>query len=94
MYSRQNWLELNKRWGAEEKSAGSFLWGIRTSKFICYRYFAFPSREADWEILENRTRSAMKEVVPCDVFKDPVMTDHPNQPFDAIVTTFCLESCV
>ena len=31
-----------------------------------------------------------KEVVPCDVLKDPVM-DHPSQPFDAILTTFCIE---
>ena len=36
----------------------------------------------------------MKEVVPCDVFKDPVMGGYPDQPFDAIVTSFCLESCV
>ena len=35
-------------------------------------------------------RSITKEIVPCDVMKDPVM-DHPSQPFDAILTTLCIE---
>ena len=39
-------------------------------------------------------RSTIKEVVPCDVLKDPVM-DHPSQPFDALLTTLCIkETCV
>ena len=31
-----------------------------------------------------------KEIIPCDVLKDPVL-DHPSQPFDAILTTLCIE---
>ena len=46
--------------------------------------------EADWKELEDRVRSTTKEVVPCDVLRDPVL-DHPMQPFDAIITTLCLE---
>ena len=46
--------------------------------------------ESDWQALEERVRSVTKEIVPCDVMKDPVM-DHPNQPFDAILTTLCIE---
>ena len=47
-------------------------------------------RESDWKELEERVRSTIKEVVPCDVLKDPVM-DYPSQPFDAILTTLCIE---
>ena len=46
--------------------------------------------ETDWTVLEERVHSVSKEVVPCDVFKDPVV-DHPRQPFDAIITTLCIE---
>ena len=48
-------------------------------------------READWEALEERVRSVTKEVVPCDILKEPII-DHPNQSFDAIITTLCLEA--
>jgi hypothetical protein len=51
----------------------------------------FHYRETDWKELEKRTRLATKEVIPCDIFKDPVCR-HRNQPYDAIITTLCLET--
>ena len=46
--------------------------------------------ESDWKVLEERSRSATSEIVPCDVTRNPVM-DHPSQPFDVILANMCIE---
>ena len=48
------------------------------------------SSKDDWIALERRVRSITTDIVPCDVLKDPVM-EHPSQPFDAVITTLCIE---
>ena len=45
----------------------------------------------DWIALERRVRSVTKDVVPCNVLKDPIMPEHPSQPFDVVITTICIE---
>ena len=54
------------------------------------KYMQLLCSESDWKELEERVRSTTKEIVPCDVMKEPVV-DHPNRPFDAILTTLCIE---
>lgn len=46
--------------------------------------------ESKWNIIEQRVRSAVKEVVHCDTTMDPIV-ECPNTLFDAIIITLCLE---
>ena len=41
-------------------------------------------------MLEERVRSAVKDVVYCNVLKDPIMDD-PSITYDVVSSTFCLE---
>ena len=41
-------------------------------------------------MLEERVRSAVKDVVYCNVLKDPIMDD-PSATYDVVSSTFCLE---
>ena len=41
-------------------------------------------------MLEERVRSAVKDVVYCNVLKDPILDD-PSATYDVVSSTFCLE---
>ena len=40
----------------------------------------------------DRTRAAVKEVIPCDANAEEILFDPSKGPFDFILITFCLES--
>ena len=45
----------------------------------------------------NEVKRKIKSIIPCDVTKEPIVQldlDDVSKPFDAVFTSFCLESCV
>ena len=48
------------------------------------------SEESYIKVLEKRVRSAVKDVVYCNVLEDPVLED-PSKQFDVVTSTYCLE---
>ena len=40
----------------------------------------------------DRTRAAIKEVIPCDANAEEILLDPSKGPFDFILITYCLES--
>ncbi|XP_035664686.1 nicotinamide N-methyltransferase-like [Branchiostoma floridae] len=47
---------------------------------------------SSWESRQDQLRSAIKDVVPCDVFNPNPLHPGMFQPFDAIISAYCLES--
>lgn len=79
--------------------------GLRLSSYIascimhaCISYYIMDNdayklsncSESKWNILEQRVRRAIKDVVHCDATNDPIV-ECPNTTFDAIIITLCLE---
>ncbi|CAN7951005.1 unnamed protein product [Ixodes pacificus] len=82
-----NRLELNK-WLKKDEDAID--WTFRAEMIAALEGYGDVKKGA-FEILE-RTRSAIRKVVPCDVLKPGVLPEEHRETFDVIVSTGCLES--
>ncbi|CAN7950485.1 unnamed protein product [Ixodes pacificus] len=82
-----NRLELNK-WLKKDEDAID--WTFRAEMIAALEGYGDVKKGA-FEILE-RTRSAIRKVVPCDVLEPGVLPEEHRETFDVIVSTGCLES--
>lgn len=82
-----NRLELDK-WLKKDEDAID--WTFRAEMIAALEGYGDVKKGA-LEILE-RTRSAIRKVVPCDVLKPGVLPEEHRETFDVIVSSGCLES--
>ncbi|CAN8020472.1 unnamed protein product [Ixodes persulcatus] len=82
-----NRLELNK-WLKKDEDAID--WTFRAEMIAALEGYGDVKKGA-LEILE-RTRLAIRKVVPCDVLKPGVLPEEHRETFDVIVSSGCLES--
>ncbi|EEC13168.1 nicotinamide N-methyltransferase, putative [Ixodes scapularis] len=82
-----NRLELNK-WLKKDEDAID--WTFRAEMIANFEGYSDIKKGA-LEILE-RTRSAIRKVVPCDVLEPGVLPEEHRETFDAIISSGCLES--
>ena len=47
--------------------------------------------ETEWKSMEKRVRTAIKQVVPCDLMKASIFEEPIRARFDLVITCLCLE---
>lgn len=82
-----NRLELNK-W--LDKSEDAIDWTHRAEQIAALEGYSDIKKGA-LEVLE-RTRSAIRKVVPCDVLEPGVLPEEHRETFDVVMSNGCLES--